>query len=132
VYVTAWHEEITRAGFDESGRCTQILNLARIGRGGDEHRVPARFGGPMHVCQKLCPITHGHRHIVVSRHGMRGLREVAVLTARRLRAIEMSLSWLDTGRANVAHAFSPESKSKARLRAPLYVPCSSFCQWPGQ
>src|SRR4029077_16228946 len=71
----------------------------------------------MHVRQEINSVAHGYGYVIVPRHAVLRLGKVTVVAAGGLRAVETSLSGLDTRGANFGHDFSPESKSKARLRA---------------
>src|SRR5580698_7581153 len=49
VNVTSWDEEITGSRFNEARRRTKVLNLPRIGRGGNQYGISAGFGRTMHI-----------------------------------------------------------------------------------
>jgi hypothetical protein len=51
VDVTTRDEKIAGTSFDEPSGSTEILNLPRIGRCGNEYGIATGFGGAMHVRQ---------------------------------------------------------------------------------
>jgi hypothetical protein len=73
VDVATRHEEIAGTSFNEARWHTKVLNLSRIGRGGDQHGIPTRFSRTMHIRQKHNSITHWYRHVVILRHCVRRL-----------------------------------------------------------
>ena len=107
VHIAARHEEVAGAGFDEACRCAEILNLPRIGRCCNQHRISTGFRRTMHICQQCDSITHRHGNVVIVRHGVRRLRQVAIVAASGLRTVESTLSGLDAGRLNGSHGNAP-------------------------
>ena len=75
--VSARHEKIACAGFDEARGGAEILNLARIRRGRNQNGISAGFGRAMDVGEKRDAISHRHRHVVDFDHGVRRLRQVS-------------------------------------------------------
>jgi hypothetical protein len=65
VDVTTRDEEIGGASFNEAGWCTEILNLSRIGRGGNQYGPPTGFGRTMHIRQQHDSVTHRHGNVVI-------------------------------------------------------------------
>ncbi len=66
VHVTTRDEEIAGASFNEARRRTKVLNLPRIGRGGNQYGIPAGFRRTMHIRQQRDSITHRHRNVVIA------------------------------------------------------------------
>src|ERR1700760_2740751 len=58
VDVATRHEEIAGTSFNEARWRTKVLNLSRIGRGGNQHGIPTRFSRTMHIRQKHNSIMH--------------------------------------------------------------------------
>jgi hypothetical protein len=65
VNATPGREEITSASFNEARRRAKVLNLPRIGRGGNQYGIPTWFGRTMHIRQQHNSITHWHRNVVI-------------------------------------------------------------------
>ena len=92
MHIAARHEEIAGAGLDETHRRTEVLKLARIGRGRDQHRIAARLSRPMHIGKQRDAVAHRDRDIVVAGHGVLRFGEIAVAAAGGLRPIELTLA----------------------------------------
>ena len=90
--VAARDEEVAGARLDESHRRTEILDLPRIGRRCDQHRIAAGLGRPMHVRQQRDAVAHRDRDIVVARHRALRLGEIAIAAAGGLRTVELTLA----------------------------------------
>jgi histidine ammonia-lyase len=105
VNVTSWDEEITGSRFNEARRRTKVLNLPRIGRGGNQYGISAGFGRTMHIRQQHNSITHWDRNVVILCHGVGRLRHIAIFTASGLWAVESTLTGVNPGRWNVIHPF---------------------------
>jgi len=103
VDVTTGDEEIAGTGFNEASGRTKVLNLSRIGGGGNQYGILTGFGRTMQIRQQHSSITHWHRNIVIVCHRTGRLRQVAILTSG-LRTVEPTLTGVRPGRLNVVHA----------------------------
>jgi len=74
MHVAARHEEIALPCLDDAQRRTGILDLPRVRRGGDEHRIAARLRWAQHVRQQADAVAHQHRDVIVLHHGILRLR----------------------------------------------------------
>lgn len=109
VRVAAGDEEIARAGLDEPQRRPEVLDLARVGREGEQRRSgPDRAVGPHRAVNAVhrgrftgCgqenvgvqprPVTGGDQDRVRPGDAELSLAELAVLTPRGLRAVQPPL-----------------------------------------
>ena len=92
MHVAPRYEEVARADLDEAHRRTEILDLSRVRRGGDQRREPAVAVGTMHVGKEPDAVPHRYRNVVVASHAVLRLGEAAVLTAGDLRPVELALA----------------------------------------
>jgi hypothetical protein len=105
--VAAWHEEVTGAGFDEAHWRAEVLDLARVRRGGNQQGIAAGRGRAINIGQEVHAVAHWRRHILVADHPILRLREVAVVAARCLGSIQLPLALLDAG-CGFAHFSAPD------------------------
>ena len=73
VDVTPRNKEIACTRFNESCGSTEVLNLTRIRRSRNQHRIASGFGGAMYIRQQTESVAHRHRDVVILSHGVRGL-----------------------------------------------------------
>src|SRR4029077_11998616 len=106
VDVTTGDEEITGTSFYESGRSAEVLNLSWIGRGGHQYRIASWFSRAMHVHQQVDSIAHGRRNVVILRHRVSRLRQIAIFAAGGLRSVQSALTGFYSGCWSVGHAIS--------------------------
>ncbi len=91
------HPEIGDAGLDEPHRGTEILDLPRIRRGGDQGGKTALRIGPVHIGQQHGAIPHRDRNIVLPHRVVLRLTKIGVFTAGCLRPVELPLTLAQAG-----------------------------------
>ncbi len=87
VDVPARYEKIALARFNEAHRRAAVLDLTRIRRRRDQHRISPWRGRSVHVSEKCHAVPHRHGDVVVAGCFVLRLRQVAVVAARGLRAV---------------------------------------------
>ena len=85
----------------------------------------------MHVCQQRNSITHEHGNIIVTRHTVCRLGQVAIVASSSLWTVEAALTGLDTGRLNGSHGDAPVFGKQFDISLPSARPCefaNRYCE----
>jgi AcrR family transcriptional regulator len=120
VDVAAGDPEVAGAGLDEADRRAGVLDLTRVRRSGDQDREPSTRTGADDVGEQADAVAHRHRDVVVLSHRVIRDREVAVVAAAGLGAVEPALTGIDTGDlgchdGSLSDQATGESQRMARL-----------------
>src|SRR5579862_6517806 len=70
VDVATGDEEIAGTSLNEARWRTEVLNLAWVGRGGDQYGIATGFSRTMHIREQHNSITHWHLNVVIAGHGV--------------------------------------------------------------